>query len=385
MIGKQFQSSDFKPVLDYVHNKSGAQLISSNMVGKEPRKLKEEFEVSKGYQSRVKKCVYHVSLSASPSEKISDKKWTEIAEAYLKRMEFDENQYVVYRHTDRHHEHIHIIASRVRVVKGSVVSDSWNYRRSEKVIRELEKQFDLLTPTSRSMTSENITTRRELSLKNKLQQVIKKTLDKKPSLDEFTGLLNDEGISVRFRTSPEDTINGVSFRLDEIAFQGNQLGKEYSWKSIETHLAKPTEIFSKTQINMNTNNQKSLEKKKIDKLDKERKLDKLNELDALDRRKKLLREKYLDLISKLHHTLQFKDSDSKKLDVGVAILAIQKKEALDEVRQLITQSDSVIKWKEELAVEEYLEIAREYVKEVVSLAVIYVEEQQAKQESSCQL
>ena len=35
MIAKQVQGSDFKKVLDYVHNKSGAKLIGSNMMGKE--------------------------------------------------------------------------------------------------------------------------------------------------------------------------------------------------------------------------------------------------------------------------------------------------------------------------------------------------------------
>jgi len=50
-------------------------------------------------------------------------------------MEFDENQYVIYRHTDTEHDHIHIIANRIRVIDGSAVSDSWNYRRSDILVQ----------------------------------------------------------------------------------------------------------------------------------------------------------------------------------------------------------------------------------------------------------
>ena len=377
MIGKQFQSSDFKPVLEYVHNKSGAKLISSNMVGKEPVQLTKEFKISKGYGNRVKKCVYHVSLSASPLEKLSDEKWAEIGQAYLKKMEFDGNQYVIYRHTDREHEHIHIIASRVRVFKGSVVSDSWNYRRSEKVIRELEKQFNLLTPSSRSVDNETVPTVKELRVKNKLKQVINQTLEKSPSLDEFTSLLNDKGISVRYRKSPEETINGISFRLDEIAFQGSQLGKEYCWKSIEKDMVKPI----KAETNMNSKNLKSVESKKLDKLNKEKKLDKLRELNELDRRKQLLREKYLDLISQLLHISRCEKVESKELDVEVAILALQQKESLSEIKHIMTQSNSIVNWKEELAEEEYLKVASEYVEEVVEKAERYLKKERSKEDS----
>jgi hypothetical protein len=100
MIAKQVQGSNFKKVLNYVHNKSGARLIGSNMTGKDPESLSKEFRISSDLRKRVTKCVYHVSLSVSPSEKLSERMWLKIARAYLKGMEFNENQYVIYRHTD---------------------------------------------------------------------------------------------------------------------------------------------------------------------------------------------------------------------------------------------------------------------------------------------
>jgi len=66
-----------------------------------------------------------------------------IAQDYLKGMGFEGCQDVVYRHTDQDHDHIHIVASRIRLIDGKTISDSWDYRRSESVIRGLEKAYQL--------------------------------------------------------------------------------------------------------------------------------------------------------------------------------------------------------------------------------------------------
>ncbi|MBE9170819.1 relaxase/mobilization nuclease domain-containing protein [Pleurocapsales cyanobacterium LEGE 06147] len=258
MIAKQVQGSDFQKVLNYVHNKSGARLIGSNMTGKDPESLTEEFRMSSDLRKRVSKCVYHVSLSVSPSEKLSERVWMKIARAYLNGMEFNGNQYAIYRHTDREHDHIHIIASRIRITDGSVVSDSWNYRRSEKLVMLLEQQFGLSqTPCSwkknkRSPTTGEIRRQRrtgEVNKRSQLQTLIQQSLQDSPSLDQFIGRLTARGVSVRLRKSKEGKIEGISYGLDGVAFQGRQLGRDYSWTSLELLLAKETSYqFSQNHV-----------------------------------------------------------------------------------------------------------------------------------------
>src|SRR5664279_5275770 len=50
----------------------------------------------------------HVSLNFSPSEKLSDSKLTEIASVYMNKIGFGEQPFLVYRHEDAGHPHIHI-------------------------------------------------------------------------------------------------------------------------------------------------------------------------------------------------------------------------------------------------------------------------------------
>lgn len=64
-------------------------------------------------------------------------------------MDFTDNQYVITRHTDTDHEHIHILANRITFT-GEVVSDSQDWKRQEALMRALERDYGLIVePSSR--------------------------------------------------------------------------------------------------------------------------------------------------------------------------------------------------------------------------------------------
>ena len=82
-------------------------------------------------------------MSLPPNEQLSDEQWKAVAADYLSGMGFSESQYVIYHHGDTEHDHIHIVASRIQITNGKTVSDSWDYRRSENLIRKLEQKYNL--------------------------------------------------------------------------------------------------------------------------------------------------------------------------------------------------------------------------------------------------
>jgi len=103
--------------------------------------------------SQIHKTLETANSRGEYHEHLDSDEYVELAHRWLKGMEFlgEElscSQYLIARHHDTLHEHIHIIASRIRM-DGSVVSDSWDYRRSEVIVRQLEKEFNLeATPCS---------------------------------------------------------------------------------------------------------------------------------------------------------------------------------------------------------------------------------------------
>ena len=370
MIAKQVQGSDFKKVLDYVHHKTGAKQIDSNMVGKETKELTDEFRISSNLRTRVSKCVYHASLSVSPLEKLTEQKWVEIARAYLSGMEFDENQYVIYRHTDTQHDHIHIVANRIRVIDGSVVKDSWQHRRAENLVRQLERQFEL-SPTQCSWekskrspsTGEMRRQKRtgEINKRNQIQNGIEQSLKDNPTLAEFIGRLKEKGISVRLRKSKEDKIEGISYGLESLAFQGRQLGKKYSWTSLETLLTGKI-IHQSSQDDLILPSEAHIipEAKDLNHLG--------TDYSKGEEEKIRLRAKYVSFAAQVCQSLELKHQTNRIIDMGVVLLSLKAGENLEESKRILTQSDTVKQWQEEVPRNRYLKLATGYIREIADKA-----------------
>ncbi|MFL9457997.1 relaxase/mobilization nuclease domain-containing protein [Tolypothrix bouteillei VB521301_2] len=143
MIGKK-KGKGFRGLLDYLESSPGSRLIGGNMSGRNARELAREFKLSRQLNPEVERAVYHVSLSAAKDDELDDDQWCELAQKYVEQMGFDCNQFAIYKHTNTDDDHIHIVASRIRLDTGKVVHDGWDYVRSEKVLRELEKEYGLV-------------------------------------------------------------------------------------------------------------------------------------------------------------------------------------------------------------------------------------------------
>lgn len=253
MIGKQKKGRGFRGLLDYLESSPGSRLIGGNMSGRNARELAREFKLSRQLNPDVERAVYHVSLSAAKSDRLSDEQWCEIAFKYIERMGFDSNQFATYRHNNTDDDHIHIVASRIRLDTGKVVHDGWDYVRSEKVLRELEKEYGLTqVQGSRSKQGRNPSTgqtRRfmreqedfesgdrqsppELPIKVQLQQAIDEAVKDKPPMPLMVARLQLQGIEVRAGFTRTGKSKGISFQMQSQAFSGTHLGPGYTFNGI---------------------------------------------------------------------------------------------------------------------------------------------------------
>ncbi|MDF5724919.1 MAG: relaxase/mobilization nuclease domain-containing protein [Rhizonema sp. PD37] len=248
MIGKQIKGTNFYGCLDYVLGKEGAELIGGNMVGETPAELSQEFQLSVQRHERTRtkkptrKVVYHATLSVPAEEALPNNTWCAIAHSYLQGMEFDDNQYILARHTDTEHNHVHIVASRLRL-NGSTVSEWLDYKRSEELIRDLEKKYEL-TPAPSSFekerrsptTGESRLTKRtgEISTRKTLQDTIDQLTEDNPTMLDLIEQLKNQGIDVRVSPTPTGEM-GISYQLNGIAFSGTHLGKAYTFKGLRKY------------------------------------------------------------------------------------------------------------------------------------------------------
>ena len=243
MIGKHIKGKSFRGLLNYLFGKDGARQIGGNMEGTNPRELAAEFGISRRLNPKVSRAVYHASLSLAHKESLDDDTWDEIAQKYLQAMGFDMNQYVVVRHTDRTHEHIHIAASRIQL-DGTTVSDSWDDRRSEAVIRKLEQEYNLQSvqpswekdkhsPTTGERRQ--LARTREESVRVRLQRSLDQATHDHPTMPELIERAQEQGVNVRVGYTCTGIVKGISYQLDGVAFSGTHLGKAYTFPGLQKH------------------------------------------------------------------------------------------------------------------------------------------------------
>jgi len=237
MIGKIIKGKSFQGCLSYVMGKTGAAVVGMNMDGKDPYSLANEFSLSWQLRPKLSYKVCHVILSLSPEEHLNNEAWQTAIAQYLKEMGFTNNQYVAVKHTDKeNHEHIHLVTSRVRM-DGSVVSDSWDWTRSQDVIRKLEQDFGLAAIPSSWQSDRQEQTKSQIdkeletgktTVKRQLGDKIDAALVNTQSLPDFIEKLNLAGIAVRVDRDRKGKPKGIAYKFDGVSMAGSSVGKAYS-------------------------------------------------------------------------------------------------------------------------------------------------------------
>lgn len=92
--------------------------------------------------NKTEKIVRHISLNPNPNDKLKDNTLNEIAQQYMDSMGYENQPYIVYKHSDIEREHLHIVTV-CTDLNGKKIDDKYDHLKSMKVCREIEKQFNL--------------------------------------------------------------------------------------------------------------------------------------------------------------------------------------------------------------------------------------------------
>ena len=243
MIGKITIGKDFYGVLAYNEKKVSEEVgyvIDSNIEQSTAVNMTQEFNLIRQLRPGLGKAVFHVSLNLPYSDRLNDKEFAALGCDYLMKMGFDNNQFIMYRHTDTKHEHIHIVANRVRY-SSRLVSDSNIKRRSREVINDLEKKYGLTQISGKNSLKKPLTRKEiektlrtgNLPIKLILQDRVGSAISRATDTTEFIKLLQEQNISPKFNVSKTTgRVSGISFNHQGIVYKGSTLGKKYSWNSI---------------------------------------------------------------------------------------------------------------------------------------------------------
>ncbi|MBS1732542.1 MAG: relaxase/mobilization nuclease domain-containing protein [Bacteroidetes bacterium] len=86
----------------------------------------------------------HVSLNFDPTEKLSESKLVEIAGVYMEKIGFGEQPFLVYKHEDAGHPHIHIVSTTIKNDGSRINTHNIGRNQSEKARKEIEQAYELV-------------------------------------------------------------------------------------------------------------------------------------------------------------------------------------------------------------------------------------------------
>ncbi|WP_084148792.1 relaxase/mobilization nuclease domain-containing protein [Arenibacter latericius] len=145
MIARLLYRNKVQGVLKYVLGKPESTILGfHNTYSDTDTNLKvfEQVLVFLGFRHASEKRYVHVTLNLPRGEHLDDTKFLALSKAYMEYMGYGEQPYMVVRHHDTEHEHVHIVSSTIRE-NCTQINLSFDYRRSMAAQKYLEKEFGL--------------------------------------------------------------------------------------------------------------------------------------------------------------------------------------------------------------------------------------------------
>lgn len=239
-------------------NGATARIISGNrmitdMTGNPERVMQQTLWAFENYllaNRNTEKPVLHISLNPSTDDRLTDGQFAELAKEYMQRMGYGDQPYIVYVHEDIDRRHIHIVSTCVNE-KGEKIDDAYEWNRSMKACRELERKFGLkqvedkrkesLEPYLKKADYQNGDVKRQVS------NIVKSVFStyRFQSFGEYSALLscfNIEAKQVRgkFEGTP---YNGIVYTMTDNAgkpvctpIKSSLIGKRFGYEGLEKRI-----------------------------------------------------------------------------------------------------------------------------------------------------
>src|SRR5688572_25727831 len=246
MTGSQVKGKSFRSALRYNQEKVAegkAEVLDNSFINTSERNIMKEVSMVRMQRPDLKKYFYHTSINFPKEENVSKELMIRIGREYLEANGFKQHQYIMFRHEDAGHPHFHILVNRIGY-DGSVVSDSNDYARSEKVLRGLEKKYNLTQVIGSRVAKERGMTKNEKEMMERrnapshkvaMQVIIGDVLESKNqmSANEFISKLEARGVQVLFNQASTGYVSGISYSYQGMIMQGSKLGNGFKWSTIK--------------------------------------------------------------------------------------------------------------------------------------------------------
>lgn len=257
-MAKIVKGRAFKGVIKYILDKQkDTQVLDADGLRlKSKASIIQSFITQAILNDRVSKSVGHISLdfSAQDKDKMSNQLMVQVARDYMEQMGIKNTQYIIARHFDKEHPHLHLVYNRIDN-DGKTITDSNDRIRSEKICKKLTEQYGLYF----SLGKENVKEHR-LREPDKTKYEIYHTLEvlvpKCKNWKQLISELQKAGVETEFKyKGNSDEVQGIRFEKNDYWFNGSKIDRQFSYSKIDYQLNQNnhSQNIPKTQFHSDNN------------------------------------------------------------------------------------------------------------------------------------
>ena len=239
MIAKIVKGAGAKGIVDYIldREKKASLIDHDGVLVSDNGSIARSFIAQSRLNPKVGKFIGHVSLSFSGQDlpRLTDELMVRISREYMMKMGIRDTQYIIGRHHDKEHPHVHIAFNRIDN-NGRTISDRNDRYRSERVCKELTRKYGLYFAEGKEQVNtdrlkEPDRTRYELYF------LLKTEVGRCGDWDTLIANLWKQGVEVRFKHKGRtDGVQGVVFGKNGYSFNGSKIDRQFSYSKIAAAL-----------------------------------------------------------------------------------------------------------------------------------------------------
>ncbi|MEY8687610.1 relaxase/mobilization nuclease domain-containing protein [Bacteroides sp. AN502(2024)] len=239
MIAKIMKGSDFRGVVYYILNdEKGTKIIDADGLF-----LENNDTIAQGFigqaqmNPRVTKAVGHIALSFSKedSPRLNNTVMAQIAREYMEKMGIRDTQYIIGRHFDKEHPHVHIAFNRIDN-NGKTISDRNDRFRNKRICKELTKKYGLHCANGKEQVKIH-RLREPDKTRYMLYQILKTEVGRCGNWNVLVNNLKRQGVDVEFKyKGSTDEIQDIVFSMNGYRFNGSKVDRLFSYSKIDMAL-----------------------------------------------------------------------------------------------------------------------------------------------------
>ena len=225
MVIRILTGKDVAGVVRYNEKKVGEGLAQRIEVANYPNKLLAEknsdfrlqlLEQQVRLNPGIRKPSVHLAIAFHPTEIVSDSQLQRIGREIMQEAGFGQQPYLVYRHTDTLHPHMHIVSVSIGP-DGRKISDQFIKTRLNKIRRGIEQRHNLIkaeeVTKSQIAATDDTVNRHSESLQNDVNGLVKQTVETYSfgSIESFQEYLRLKNVQINLATGRSKS--GITFQM----------------------------------------------------------------------------------------------------------------------------------------------------------------------------